>query len=153
MYNKFLIEWVTIQYHWTLDSSCLYLVRPSDSPKYCRLVQYPVILDGYPSNKVYLFIFATIYSICISNRHKAMANCGYFSFLYNDVHSLFCYCEYTYVCNSITLLFLQFCYSCYSAILTILLLCTCIATLSYYAAILAILAILLFLQFCYCVHA
>ena len=54
MYNKFLIEWVVIQYPRTLDSSCLYLARPSDSPKYCRLVQYPVILDSYPSNKVYV---------------------------------------------------------------------------------------------------
>ena len=29
--NKFLIEWVALQYHWTLDSSCLYLARPTDS--------------------------------------------------------------------------------------------------------------------------
>ena len=35
IYNKFLIGWVAIQYHWTLDSSCLYLARPSDSAKYC----------------------------------------------------------------------------------------------------------------------
>ena len=34
IYNKFLIEWVAVQYHWTLDLSCLYLARPSDSPKY-----------------------------------------------------------------------------------------------------------------------
>ena len=34
IYNKFLIGWVDVQYHWTLDSSCLYLARSSDSPKY-----------------------------------------------------------------------------------------------------------------------
>ena len=36
MYNKFLIESVAIQYHWTLDSSCLYmyLARHTDSPNY-----------------------------------------------------------------------------------------------------------------------
>ena len=54
-YNKFLIEWVAIQYYRTLDLSCLYLARPTDLPTYVqhRLVQYPVILDGYPSNKIY----------------------------------------------------------------------------------------------------
>ena len=34
IYNKFLIGWVAVQYHCTLDSSCLYLARPSDSLKY-----------------------------------------------------------------------------------------------------------------------
>ena len=32
--NKFLIEWVAIPYHWTLDSPCLYLARPMHSLKY-----------------------------------------------------------------------------------------------------------------------
>ena len=62
-YNKFLIGWVAIQYHWRLDSSCLYLACPSIGLVLLvfglsfglaqilhRLVQYPVILDGYPSN-------------------------------------------------------------------------------------------------------
>ena len=51
MYDKFLIEWVAIQYHWILDSSCLYLARPQILH---ILVQYPVILDSYPFNKVYM---------------------------------------------------------------------------------------------------
>ena len=34
MYDILLIEWVAIQYHWTLDSPCLYLARPTDLIKY-----------------------------------------------------------------------------------------------------------------------
>ena len=34
VYDEFLIEWVAIQYYCTPDSSCLYLARLSDSPKY-----------------------------------------------------------------------------------------------------------------------
>ena len=34
IFKIFLIELVAIQYHWTLDSSSLYLARPTDSPKY-----------------------------------------------------------------------------------------------------------------------
>ena len=44
LYNN---EWEAIQYHWTLDSSCLYLARSSDSPKHNTC-----ILDGYPSNEI-----------------------------------------------------------------------------------------------------
>ena len=34
MYDKQLIEWVAVQYHWTLDSSCWNLSHPLDSLKY-----------------------------------------------------------------------------------------------------------------------
>ena len=40
IYNKFLIGWVAVQYHWTLDESVLYLGESE---------------DGYPSNKILHF--------------------------------------------------------------------------------------------------
>ena len=53
LYNKFLIEWVAIQYHYTFNSLCLYLACPINSSIQYRLIQYPVmILDSYPSNKM-----------------------------------------------------------------------------------------------------
>ena len=44
---KNLIEWVAIQYHYTLDLTCLYLARPLDLPKYSTDAFN--VLDGYPS--------------------------------------------------------------------------------------------------------
>ena len=53
--NKFLIEWVAIQCHISLDIG---FVLPVFGSSYGltqiqhKLVQYPVILDGYPSNNI-----------------------------------------------------------------------------------------------------
>ena len=90
-----------------------------------------------------LFIFATIYSICISNRHKAMANC-YFAIFH---FCIMMFIHYSAIASIPMFAILLLCYSCNSAILAILLfLQFC------YSCNSAILAILLFLQFCYCVH-
>ena len=105
-------------------------------------------------------------SICISNRHKAMANC-YFAifhfcimmFIHNSAIAsipmfaiVYMYTLSYYSAILAILLFLLFCYSYNFAIVymysySLLLLCySCFYCYS------AILAILLFLQFCYCVY-
>ena len=48
MCNKFLVRRVAIQYHRTLDSSCLYLVHPLDLVIVShRLVQYQTVATGW----------------------------------------------------------------------------------------------------------
>ena len=65
IYNKVLSEWVAVQYYWTMDESLLHLgesvvVLLVFGSSYGltqiqhRLVQYPMISDDYPSNKIYI---------------------------------------------------------------------------------------------------
>ena len=52
-------------------SLCRIWVSPKDEPTiYIKLVQYPVLLEGYPSNKIYMYILPSRSMIC-DNRVRA----------------------------------------------------------------------------------
>ena len=53
-----------MQYYWILDSSCVFGSYPSDLPKYILHANthpvYPVMLDSYPSIKVYNYVYTYV---------------------------------------------------------------------------------------------
>ena len=64
VYNKHLTGWVTVQYHWILDSSGVF----SSAIRTCTnsaqtLPIWTWILDSYPSSEVYIIIYTDAYTI------------------------------------------------------------------------------------------
>jgi hypothetical protein len=58
--NFSLHAWVAIKYHWTLDSPCLYLAYPSDSPK------YSTDLPTIQPNIMYMYIPGLVYTVSLN---------------------------------------------------------------------------------------